>query len=110
MGEGGGAVKTWDLKGYWKKQAEISESIKIEVNFLGEIKKKSCGFSTGVAISRSERLFSQDKVTIYKFQGFFSEMYRQYQPIPFSGTAQYSWKVAGSASHACPQPAYQDHT
>ena len=61
-----------------KKQAEIPESSKKEVNFLGVIKKKSCTFSIvlrllvlkfprGVAqicgISRGESLFSKDKVT-----------------------------------------------
>ena len=36
------------MKGYWKKQAKIPESIKEEVDFLGEIKEKSCEFSIGL--------------------------------------------------------------
>ena len=36
-----------EFEGYWKKQAEIPELIEIEVDFLGVIKKKSCGFSIG---------------------------------------------------------------
>ena len=66
------------MKGHWKKQAEIPESIKKEVDFLGEIKKKSCGFSIGLrfsvlefprglaqicGISRGESLFFKGKVT-----------------------------------------------
>ena len=57
---------------------EIPESIKKEVDFLGVIKKKSCGFSIGLrfmmlgfplgvaqiyGISRGESLFSKGKVT-----------------------------------------------
>ena len=52
--------------GHGKKQTEISESIKKEVNFLGVIKKKLYGFSIGLrflGISRGESLFSKDKVT-----------------------------------------------
>ena len=36
------------MKGYWKKQAEIPEPSKKEVDFLGVVKKKSCGFSLGL--------------------------------------------------------------
>ena len=67
-----------EFEGVLKKQAEIPESIKKEVDFLGVIKKKSCGFSIGLrflvlefpmgvaqicGISRSESLFSKGKVT-----------------------------------------------
>ena len=50
----------------WKKQVEIPESIKKEVDFLGVIKKKLYGFSIGLrflGISRGESLFSKDNVT-----------------------------------------------
>ena len=54
----------------WKKQVEIPESIKKEVDFLGVIKKKLYGFSIGLSIglrflgiSRGESLFSKDNVT-----------------------------------------------
>ena len=36
------------MKGYWKKQTEIPEPSKKEVDFLGVVKKKSCGFSLGL--------------------------------------------------------------
>ena len=36
------------FKKYRKKHAEIPESIKKEVDFLGVIKKKSCEFSIGL--------------------------------------------------------------
>ena len=66
-----GEWRTWNFKGYWKKQAEIPEWIKKEVDFLGVIKKNSWIFHwfeflvfeipRGVAqicgISRGERLF-----------------------------------------------------
>ena len=70
--------RTWNLKGYRKKQAEIPESIKKEVDFLGVIKKKSCGFFIGLrflilefprsvaqscGISKGKSLFSKGKVT-----------------------------------------------
>ena len=66
------------MKGYWKNQAEIPESIKKEVDFLGVIKKKSCGFSIGLGflvlafprgvaqicgISMGESLLYKGKVT-----------------------------------------------
>ena len=71
-------MRTWNFKGYCKKQAEIPESIKKEVDFLGVTKKKSCGFSIGLVslvlefargvaqicgISRGESLFYKGKVT-----------------------------------------------
>ena len=34
------------------KNAELPESIKKEVDFLGVIKKKSCGFSIGLGTSK----------------------------------------------------------
>ena len=43
-----GGFRTWNLKGYWKKQAEIPESIKKEVGFQGVIKKKLCRFYIGL--------------------------------------------------------------
>ena len=66
------------MKGYWKNQAEIPESIKKEVDFPGVIKKKSCGFSIGLGflvlafpsgvaqicgIFMGESLFYKGKVT-----------------------------------------------
>ena len=92
-----GVFRQWNLKGYWKKQAEIPESIKEEANFLGVIKKKSSGFSIGLrflvlefpwgvaqicGISRGEAFFLRIKWQIYKFQGFFLEMYIYHQPTP----------------------------
>ena len=71
-------MRIWNFKGHWKKQAEISESIKNEVDFLGVIEKKLCGFFIGLGflvlesprgvtqicgITRAERLFSKGKVT-----------------------------------------------
>ena len=71
-------MRTYNFKGYWKKQAEIPESIKKEVDFLGMIRKNSCVFSNGLeflvlefprgvgqifGISRGESLFSKGKVT-----------------------------------------------
>ena len=56
---------TW-VEDMEKKQTEIPESIKKEVDFLGVIKKKLYGFSIGLrflGISRGESLFSKDKVT-----------------------------------------------
>ena len=35
-----------------EKNAEIPESVKKEVDFLGVIKKKSCRFSIGLGISK----------------------------------------------------------
>ena len=66
-----------EFEGVLKKQAEIPESIKKEVDFLGVIKKKLCRFSIGLrflvlefprsvakicGISRGEGLFSKGKV------------------------------------------------
>ena len=75
------------MKGYWKKTPEIPKPSKKEVDFLGVIKKKSCGFSIGLrflvfefprgvaqisGIFRCEVLFSKDKVTnILIPRGFF---------------------------------------
>ena len=71
-------MRTWNFKGYCKKQAEIPESIEKEVYFLGVIMKKSCGFSIGLGflvlksprsaaeiceIFRGESLFYKGKVT-----------------------------------------------
>ena len=87
-------LKRWNLKEYWKKQAEIPESIKKEEDFIGVIKKKSCGFSIGprflvlefprgvaqiCGISKGESLFSKGKVTniyIYIYaKAFFRNLY-----------------------------------
>ena len=43
-------MRTWNFKGYRKKQAEIPESIKKQVGFVGVIKKNSCGFSIGLGV------------------------------------------------------------
>ena len=71
-------MRTRNFKGYWKKPAEIPESVKKEVDFLVVIKKKSCGFFFGLGflvlefprsaaqisgISRGESLFYKGKVT-----------------------------------------------
>ena len=47
-----GKIQDMEFEGVLKKQAEIPESIKKEVDFLGVIKKKSCGFSIGLGISK----------------------------------------------------------
>ena len=75
-----GGVEDMEFQGVLKKQAEIPEPIKKEIDFLGVIQKKSCGFSVGLqffwdalkfprgvaqiyGISRGESLFSKGKVT-----------------------------------------------
>ena len=112
-----GGVKPWNLKGYWKKQLESLESIKIEVYFLGVIMKKSCGFSIGLRFwscnfQGVRACFLRVKWQYINSKGFFQKcIYTINPPLwSFSVTAQYSWKEAGSASHACPQQAYQDQT
>ena len=46
----------------WKKHAEIPESIKQEVDFLGVIKKKPCGFSIGLGCLVLEFLWGVAKI------------------------------------------------
>ena len=102
-------LKRWNLKEYWKKQAEIPESIKKEDDFIGVIKKKSCRFSIGprflvlefprgvaqiCGISKGESLFSKGKVTnIYICQAFFQKFIYIINSLllwNFSGIAQYA--------------------
>ena len=61
-------MRTWNLKGYWKKQAEIPESVKKEVGFLGVIKKKTCGFSFGLGF-----LFLEFPSGIAQICGFYRD-------------------------------------
>ena len=73
-----GGIQDMEFEGVLKKQAEIPESIKKEVDFLGVIKKKLSGFSIGLRFlvlefprgvaqicgtSRGESLFVKGKVT-----------------------------------------------
>ena len=73
-----GGIQDMEFEGVLKKQAEIPESIKKEVDFLGVVKETLCGFPIGLRflvlefprgvaqiceISRTESLFSKRKVT-----------------------------------------------
>ena len=45
-----------EFKVYWKKQAEVPESIKKKVDFLESDQENSCGFSIGLGISKRWKL------------------------------------------------------
>ena len=49
---------------YWKKQVEIPESIKKEIDFLVGDQENSCGFSIGLKISKG------CSTNLWNFQGW----------------------------------------